>query len=90
MAEKELEDDDPYEFVAMRYPADPAIDSDEAMARCFVEEYALLGTPPERIALLFRSPFFAGTHAILESRGSSFVQGIIDEVFGRPCAGEFS
>lgn len=81
MAEKEVEDDDPFEFVAVRYPADPAVDSDEVMARCFIEEYALFGAPPERIAQLFHSPFFAGTHAILESRGPEFVQRIIDDVF---------
>lgn len=88
MAEKELEDDDPFELVGVRYPIDPSVDSDEVMARCFIEEFALLGAPPERIAQLFRSPFFAGTHAILESRGKAFVQQIIDDVFGRQPAAE--
>ncbi len=81
MAEKDFEDDDPFEFVAVRYPTDPAVDSDEVMARCFVEEYALLGVPPAHVNQLFRSPFFAGTHAILERRGPEFVQHIIDDVF---------
>lgn len=81
MAEKDFEDDDPFEFVAVRYPVDPAVDSDEVMARCFIEEYALFGAPPERIIQLFRSAFFAGTHSILETRGPEFVQSIIDDVF---------
>ncbi|NJD64441.1 MAG: hypothetical protein FIB00_04225 [Chloroflexi bacterium] len=81
MAEKDFEADDPLEFVAVRYPVDPTVDSDAVMARCFIEEYALFGTPPEQIAKLFRSPFFAGTNAILKNRGPEFVQGIIDDVF---------
>jgi len=33
MAEKEFELDDPYEFVAVRFPVDSAVDQDEVMAR---------------------------------------------------------
>ena len=90
MAEKDFEDEDPFEFVAVRYPVDPAVDSDEVTARCFVEEYALFGAPPERISQLFHSPFFAGTHAILERRGPAFVQQIIDDVFRPDPAREMS
>lgn len=90
MADKELEDDDPFELVGVRIPVDPSIDADADMARCFVEEFALLGVPRERITQLFRSPFFAGTHAILESRGEAFVQGIIAGVFDPPAMREAS
>ena len=86
MAEKELEADDPMEFVAMRYPVPPGVDGDEVMARCFIEEYALMGMPRAKVAQLFRSRFFKGTHAILESRGEAFVQRLIDQVYGpAPC-----
>jgi hypothetical protein len=37
MAEKDLEQDDPYEFVAVRYPVEAGVDADAEMARCFVE-----------------------------------------------------
>jgi hypothetical protein len=82
MADKELEDDDPYEFVAVTFPMENGVDADELMARCFVEEYALMGTPRDRMFVLFRSKFFAGTNAILERRGEEFVRAIIDGVYG--------
>ena len=82
MAEKDIEADDPYEFVAVRFPMPEGIDADEVMARTFIEEYALMGMPRERMLVLFQSKFFAGTHAILESRGEAFVQAILDDVYG--------
>jgi hypothetical protein len=88
MAEKEFEADDPYEFVAMRYTAEDGTDPDEAMARCFIEEYALLGMPRDRIMRMFASPHFAGTHAILQRRGAEFVHAIADHVYGQPAAEE--
>lgn len=89
LSEKEFEADDPYEFVAMRYSAEPGTDPDEAMARCFIEEYALMGMPRDRIMRMFHSPHFAGTHAILERRGQAFVVGIADSIYG-PAAAEES
>ncbi len=90
MAEKHYEDADPFEFVAVQFPLDPAVDGDEDMARCFIEEYALLGTPRRKMMQLFRSPYFAGTYRILASRGEAFIQEIIDDVFGAVPAGEVS
>jgi hypothetical protein len=91
-AEKDVESDDPYEFVAVRFPLPEGQDGDESMARCFIEEYALMGMPRERIMAIFSSRFFAGTHAVLEARGAAFVQAIIDDVYGvRPtevCCGQ--
>ena len=84
MADKEFEADDPYELVGVRFPLAPGVDGDALTARTFVEEYALLGTPREKVFQLFTSPFFAGTHAILQARGADFVRGIVDEVFGPP------
>jgi hypothetical protein len=81
-SDKELEADDPYEFVAVRFPMPEGVDGDEAMARCFVEEFALMGMPREKMMSLFRSRFFAGTHSVYESRGEPFVQAIIDDVYG--------
>jgi hypothetical protein len=82
VAGKELEADDPMEFVAMRFPVPQGMDADAEMARCLVEDYALMGMPPEKVLHLFKSRFFAGAHAVLESRGEPFVQAIIDNVFG--------
>jgi hypothetical protein len=90
VAEKHLEADDPYAFVAARYPAEPGVDAEAVMARCIVEEYALMGVSRQKMMQLFRSRAFAGTHAILASRGEAFVQQIIDEVYGAVPAQEVS
>ncbi len=82
MVEKEFEADDPYEFVAVRFPVAEGVDADALMARTFIEEYALMGMPRLKMLQLFHSQFFAGTHAILEARGEPFVQAIIDDVYG--------
>jgi len=82
MTEKDLETDDPYEFVAVRFPVEPGVDADERMARCFIEEFALMGMPRDKMLHLFRSQYFAGTHTILESRGEAFIQEIIASVYG--------
>ena len=88
LSEKEFEADDPYEFVAMQFPVEPGVDPDEAMARCFIEEYALLGMPRPLIMRMFDSPQFAGTFAIRVRRGKAFVAAIADSIYGRPAAEE--
>ena len=79
---KDLEADDPYAFVAVRFPVDPGVDPDEQMARCFIEEYALLGWPRERVRRLFDFETFSGTHDILRRRGPAFVDALVADVFG--------
>ncbi len=81
MAEKLLATDDPYTIVAQQAPVPPGTDPDRAMARVFIEEYALLGFTPAKILLLFQSAHFEGTRRILEARGEDFVRRLIDEVF---------
>ncbi len=90
MAEKDFETDDPYEFVAVRFPMEPGVDGQEAMARCFVEEYALMGVPRRKILQIFSAEMFAGAHAVYEERGEAFIQRIIDDVFGAEPAMEVS
>lgn len=79
--DKEFEDDDPYELVAVEVAGPPGYDGPAEMARCFVEEFALMGWPPDRILRLFKSPRFAGTNAVYEDRGEGFVVGLINDVF---------
>jgi hypothetical protein len=50
------------------------------MAETFVEEYMLLGFSDERIAELFRNPFYRATHEILKSKGESYVRELIKEI----------
>ncbi|MBA4181648.1 MAG: hypothetical protein C0506_13750 [Anaerolinea sp.] len=87
MAEKDFESDDPYEFVAVSFPMDPGTDADEVMARCFIEEYALMGMPRQKTLRLFASPQFAGTYAISFRRGREFIERLADEVYGQPAGG---
>jgi len=82
VAEKDLKEDDPFEFVAVRFPVAEGVDADEVMARVFIEEYALMGMPRRNVRRLFESPAFAGSHAVLEARGAPFVDRILDSVFG--------
>ena len=84
LADKEFEADDPYEFVGVRYEAEPGTDPDEIMARCFIEEYALMGMPRDRIMRMFHSPHFKGTNAIRVRRGDEFIRTIADGVYGTP------
>jgi hypothetical protein len=81
MADKEFELDDPFQPVAVSLPT-PGYDGLEAMARCFVEEYALMGWPPERVFKLFTIPDFAASYSILQERGADYVKQIIASVMG--------
>ncbi|HJZ13376.1 MAG TPA: hypothetical protein VJ521_14565, partial [Acidobacteriota bacterium] len=57
-ATKEFEDDDPMELQAVFFPAGNA----EEQARCFIEEFAMMGMTPQEISKLFSDPFYSGTH----------------------------
>ena len=81
MADKEFELEDPFQPVAVSLPT-PGYDGLEAMARCFVEEYALMGWPPERIFTLFTVPEFAASYAVYEDRGPDYVRRLIAAVVG--------
>lgn len=77
---KTFEQDDPFELHGIVFPADEA--TSREMARCFVEEYALLGFPREAIARLFESPAFHGTRALAQQHGRAFIEQLLDAVFG--------
>jgi hypothetical protein len=85
--DKQFEEDDTYELVAVELPSPPGHDGPAEMARCFIEEFALMGWPRDRILRLFRSKAFAGTHAVYEERGEAFVESLLDGVFGPARAG---
>jgi hypothetical protein len=78
MADKELEADDPMEFVGTAVPATEK--SDEEMTRAVTEEFLLMGFDRDRLMRLFRDPFYAGTHRIFVERGEAFVEGVVDAV----------
>lgn len=82
---KDFEHDDPFELRGMVFPSSEA-DSRE-MARCFVEEFALLGFGPNEVARLFESPAFYGTRELAERHGADFIDELIAGVFGTGSAG---
>ena len=80
MAEKELEQDDPFEMVGVALPSvmdDAALTE---MACCFVEELARMGYGRERLMRVFRDPFYKGPHAVYRSKGEEFVRALVDQV----------
>lgn len=81
-ADKAAESADPLELIGVPYQVVSREDDDRAMARCFVEEYALVGWDAERIRNLFLSPVYAGTHGIMRRRGMAFIDEVLAEVFG--------
>ncbi|MFQ5854266.1 MAG: hypothetical protein ACE5LU_01280 [Anaerolineae bacterium] len=77
---KPFEPDDPLEPVALTMPAVAGYDHLTAMARCFIEEYLMMGWEAKRILALFRTPFFRGPHAVYRAKGEAYVQALIDDV----------
>jgi hypothetical protein len=76
---REPDADDPLEIVGvvMERPMDTA--AIDAMARTFVEEYALLGWEAKRILHLFRLPFYGGAHDAYEALGEDRIAELIEE-----------
>ncbi|HEX6237847.1 MAG TPA: hypothetical protein VFZ68_11670 [Acidimicrobiales bacterium] len=89
-SDKDIEADDPYELVGVRYPVAPGVDADRELTRSFVEEYALLGWTPAHVRMLFETPQFAGAHDIRRRRGAALVDEVLAEVFGPAAAGPAS
>ncbi len=77
--EKEVEAEDPLELVGVTYPTDR--ESDTIAARCFVEEYAMIGWRADDIAALFTSPEYAALYRMFSVYGFGFVQEAIASVF---------
>jgi len=80
-SDKVAEPTDPYVATAVSF-ATPGYDGMAAMARAFVEEFALMGWPAEHILRLFATPSFAGAHVVYRERGADYVHALIDDVFG--------
>lgn len=80
-ASKELEADDPMELVGVAYPVASGEEADSELARCFIEEYALVGWSPERIRQLFCSPLYGGPYGIASRHGMGLVDEILADVF---------
>lgn len=80
--EKELDDDDPYELVSVQFAFPEGTDGDRELARCIVEEYALMGWRPEQVRELFAEPRYTGAHQVVRRRGMEIVDEAIAMVYG--------
>ena len=79
---KDFAADDPMELIGQMFPVESEEESDREMARCFAEEYALMGFSAVDVGRLFESPVYAAPHAILERRGPDFVREVVRGVYG--------
>lgn len=79
MPKDECDPEDPMEFVGVTLPGDTR----DAMAECFVEEYIFQGFTDDQILRLFQHPFYAGTHAVYQSKGEAYVRELTARIRGR-------
>ncbi len=79
---KPAKPEDPLELVGVAIPVPEGYDVLGEMARCFVEEFALMGWSADRILRMFKSPSFQGPYRIYQARGEEFVQELIGRVCG--------
>ncbi|HLU32136.1 MAG TPA: hypothetical protein VK088_10270 [Acidimicrobiia bacterium] len=80
---KSFEADDPLELIGHAFPVESEEAADREMARCFTEEYALMGFSAFEVGRLFESPAYVAPHAILLRRGPEFIRDVIREVYRR-------
>ena len=79
--DKSAEPTDPYIATAVAMPP-PGYDGVAVMARTFIEEFARLGWPRDRIARMFRIPRYEAANAVYRARGPEYVETLIDDVLG--------
>jgi hypothetical protein len=76
--DKEPEADDPMLGVMVSLPGgDPKL-----MARCIIEEYAMLGLSEEELFKLFSEPYYQ-THRVYRAYGEAWVRELIEDVLRR-------
>jgi len=80
MAEKDFEQDDPFEMVGVALPQQMDDAALTEMACCFVEELARMGYRGEKLMRLFRDPFYRGPYSIYLAKGEEFVRSLVEQV----------
>ena len=79
MPKDEFDPEDPHALVGVAVPVADAVAAEEAIARGLVEEFVRLGFDEARVMAIFRTPFYAGAHAILLRRGEEGVRALVRE-----------
>ena len=84
MADKQFEEDDPFEMVAVSLPQAMDDAALTRMACCFVEELARMGYRGEKLMRVFRDPFYKGPHAVYRAKGEGFVWALVEQIPSPP------
>ncbi len=69
---------DPMALVGHAMPGVPG--GLELMAETVVDEYLRFGFDEERILTMFRTPFFAMTHAVWQQKGDAWCAALVERV----------
>ena len=80
MADKQFEQDDPFEMVGVALPEEMDDEALVEMACCFVEEFARMGYGAEKILRIFREPFYQGPYSVYRAKGEEFVRSLVEQV----------
>ncbi|OHB70166.1 MAG: hypothetical protein A2W23_01325 [Planctomycetes bacterium RBG_16_43_13] len=76
MPKDEFDPEDPMEWNAIALPGDTM----DAMAECFIEEFARMGYTDEMLLKIFKNPFYVATHNVYKEKGEEYVKGLIEKV----------
>lgn len=79
MPKDEFDFEDPFELNGMSFPTDE--DTTVPMAETFIEEFLRMGYDPGAILSLFRDPHYLGPNMAFQTRGETFVRGLIEDAF---------
>jgi hypothetical protein len=81
LAKPEVEADDPYAPVFVALPSPPGFDAMGEMARCMVEEYAMMGFSAPLLLKMFKNPYYQALHRVYQARGEGYVSELLERVF---------
>jgi hypothetical protein len=87
MQRKDFEEDDPFALIGQGFPCPQGYDAMGEMARCFIEELAMMGYPARFVLSIFRRPFYQGPHGVYRAKGEKYILDLIHRVYGQS-AGE--
>ncbi len=78
MPKDKIDTEDPLELVGCVVDGDASDTTN--MARCFVEEFYMMGWTGERILEMFQNPFYRNPHSAYRAFGEDWVKALIDDV----------
>lgn len=74
---KPFEPEDPLELKGVEIPAGDL----DLQARIIMEEFFMMGMPPDQVLHLFENPFFSGTHTLFQKLGGDRIVRLVEETW---------